>query len=338
MLELSVPPDALLDDGVSGARLRGAGEQPDATWRARLRDDDGRVWRAVAPTTDGLGGAWIPAKSSSSPLAALASLRPVRVEVRVELPDGRATTREVTRRLLADGVLVRRWRDRVLTATLLRPSGDGPFPALMIDATGLPVSPAAPPGDPARGGPGEALAAGPGQPILGRAESAAADPGEPPRETGEAPAAAPGEPILGTAEGAAADAGGPSREDGEAPAAAPAEPLIRTGETAVTASPSAPDAVAAATVAAALLASRGVVVLVVPPQRAADAVAAAAERLTALPFSAAAPRVVPAAAVPLPPFVPARGAAAGPQAAAVRAAGWDALLANLGATARGLAD
>jgi hypothetical protein len=136
-LQLSAVPDALLDDGLTGTRLRGAGAQPDAVWRAKHHDDDGRVWRAIAPTPVALAGAWVPAKSSTGELAALASLRPVEVEVRVELPDGRALARTVTRRLLADGVRVRRWRDDVL-ATLYRPTGEGPFRGAVLDATAGP--------------------------------------------------------------------------------------------------------------------------------------------------------------------------------------------------------
>jgi hypothetical protein len=134
-LQLSAAPVALIDEGLSGARLRGGGSQPDAVWRAKLRDDDGRVWRAIAADPASLAAAWVPAKSSTGHLAALASLRPVEIELRVELPDGRAVSRTVTRRLVADGVRVRRWRDD-LVATLYRPAGDGPHPAVVLDATG----------------------------------------------------------------------------------------------------------------------------------------------------------------------------------------------------------
>ncbi|MCW3039071.1 MAG: hypothetical protein JWM31_976, partial [Solirubrobacterales bacterium] len=133
-LQLSCVPDGLLDDGLAGARLRGAGEQPDAVWRAKYRDDDTRVWRALAPTPAALSGGWVPAKSSTGQLAALVSLRPVEIELRVELPDGRALARTVTRRLLAEGTLVRRWKDG-LAATLYRPPGDATRPTVLLDAT-----------------------------------------------------------------------------------------------------------------------------------------------------------------------------------------------------------
>lgn len=135
-LQLSAVPVALLDEGLTGTRLRGAGEQPDAVWRAKLHDDEGRVWRGIGPSPAALAGAWVPAKSSTGELAAHASLRPIQVEVRVELPDGRALARAVTRRLLTDDVRVRRWRDD-LVASLYRPGGDGPFPAVVLDATAV---------------------------------------------------------------------------------------------------------------------------------------------------------------------------------------------------------
>lgn len=142
-LQLSATPDALLDDGLTGTRLRGGGPQPDAVWRAKHHDDDGRVWRAIAPSPAALSGAWVPSKSSTGQLASLASLRPVEVEVRVEIPDGRALARTVTRRLLGDGVLVRRWRDG-LVATLYRPPGDAPSATVLMDATAGPeVTPVA---------------------------------------------------------------------------------------------------------------------------------------------------------------------------------------------------
>lgn len=248
-LQLSATPLALLDEGVSGARLRGAGPQPDALWRAKLRDDDSRVWRAVASSPEALAGAWVPAKSSTGHLAALVSLRPVEIELRVELPDGRALSRTLTRRLLADGVRVRRWKDG-LSATLYRPAGEGPWPAVVLDAT------------------------------------------------------------------------------------------------------SGPDAVAVAALAGALLASRGVLnVAVAPPARPKDGtadevLARAAALLEALPAAGGPPRVVPVAppevdvrelglVAAVPPGVGVRGAGAGPEAAAARAAAWDALLAAVGATPRG---
>lgn len=114
-------------------RLRGAGDGADVVWRARLRDDEHRVWRARAATAAALDGAWTPAKTPAAPHASLASLRPVRVEIRAELSDGRAAARTVTRTLLADGVRVRRWRGQV-TATLVLPVG-APASTLLVDAT-----------------------------------------------------------------------------------------------------------------------------------------------------------------------------------------------------------
>jgi hypothetical protein len=97
--------------------VRGAGPDADLLWRARVRDDDGFVWRSVAQSPAALAMKW--SSKSPSRVAALVSLRPVSLEVRVEAPDGRAASRTFTRRLLADSVKVRRWRD--LSATLLLP-------------------------------------------------------------------------------------------------------------------------------------------------------------------------------------------------------------------------
>lgn len=255
-LQLSATPDALIDEGLAGTRLRGAGAQPDAVWRAKHHDDDGRVWRAIAPSAAALSAAWVPAKSSTGHLAALVSLRPVEIEVRVELPDGRALARTVTRRLLAEGTIARRWRGDGLAATLYRPPGDQPRPTVLLDAT----------------------------------------------------------------------------HDAEA--------------------------LAGATLAAALLASRGVIALVVgPPARPKDGPPDAAreratERLALVPGADATgirtlavpsaesdadalDTLAPATFAPVPPGIGVRGTGAGPEAAAARAAAWDALLAALGATARG---
>lgn len=106
-MELAGPADAPLDEPLA---LRARGGASDVTWRARLRDDDGRVWRATADTVAGLDAAWAPAKTPAAPHAALQSLRPAQVEVRAEAASGAAASRTVTRRLLADGVRVRRWR------------------------------------------------------------------------------------------------------------------------------------------------------------------------------------------------------------------------------------
>jgi hypothetical protein len=110
---------ALLDEPLSlGVRAAPAGTP--LRWRARVRDDDGRVWRAEAASPAELDLAWAPAKAGTGPVAALLSLRPVEVEVRAEAPDGRAAARTITRRLVADGVRLRRWRDG-LAATLHLP-------------------------------------------------------------------------------------------------------------------------------------------------------------------------------------------------------------------------
>ncbi|MEA2411024.1 MAG: hypothetical protein QOC77_1585 [Thermoleophilaceae bacterium] len=107
-------------------------------WRARYRDDDSRVWRARADRAEDLLAALEPAKPSTGPIAALASLRPVRIDVRVEAPDGRAAGRAVTRRLVADGVRLRRWREEGLSATLHLPAADAPCATVVIDGTGGP--------------------------------------------------------------------------------------------------------------------------------------------------------------------------------------------------------
>src|SRR6478752_1658970 len=117
MLELRGATDGLLLDEPWRLEVRGAGAAP-LTWRARIRDDDGRVWRAEAGRPEDLAGAWSPAKRPApGPVAALRSLRPVSVDVRAETADGRAAARTVTRRLVADGVRRRRWCDGV-SATL----------------------------------------------------------------------------------------------------------------------------------------------------------------------------------------------------------------------------
>ena len=132
-LEITGPSDGLLDDELA-LRVRGAGPEADVTWRARYRDDDGRVWRAAAPRAEELLTRWVPAKDSAGPIAALRSLRPLSIDVRAELGDGRGTGRTVTRRLAADGVRTRRWRDG-LAATLHLPTGAQPSATVLIDAT-----------------------------------------------------------------------------------------------------------------------------------------------------------------------------------------------------------
>ena len=132
-LEIRGPARALLDDPLL-LRLRGAGGAS-AAWRARFRDDDGRVWRATAPRAEELPGAWTPAKPALGPLAALRSLRPIELEVRAEVPDGRAATRTLTQVLMGDGVRLRRWRDGRLSATLHLP-GEASGATVLLDATG----------------------------------------------------------------------------------------------------------------------------------------------------------------------------------------------------------
>jgi len=125
-LEISGAADGLLDDDLV-LRVRGAGPDADLIWRARFRDDDGRVWRSAAPRAEQLTTRWVPAKDSAGPLAALRSLRPISIDVRAQTEDGRDAGRTLTRRLTADGVRTRRWRDG-LAATLHLPAA-APRPA-----------------------------------------------------------------------------------------------------------------------------------------------------------------------------------------------------------------
>lgn len=134
-LELRADPDTLLDVPLE-ASVRGAGGGS-LLWRARTQDDDGRVWRASAARPQELPGAWAPAKATTGDVAALRSLRPLAVELRAEAPDGRATARTVRRRLLADGVKVRRWRDGV-PGTLLLPAREVPCAAVAVTAASAP--------------------------------------------------------------------------------------------------------------------------------------------------------------------------------------------------------
>jgi hypothetical protein len=137
MLEIRGASPGLLDDPLL---LDVGGAPPNAalTWRARLRDDDGFVWRAQAATPAGLLTAWTPAKASAGGVAALRSLRPIDVDVRVEDPDGDASSRTITRSLLADGVKVRRWRKGV-TGSLYLPV-EPATAALILDATDPPAT------------------------------------------------------------------------------------------------------------------------------------------------------------------------------------------------------
>jgi hypothetical protein len=132
-LEISGPPSGLLDDDLA-LRVRGAGPEASLTWRARLRDDDGRVWRATAAAPEELGSRWVPAKDGTGKIAALRSLRPVAIEIRAEAADGRAAARTLTRVFAVAGVRRRRWRDG-LAATLHAPPDAVACATLVIDAT-----------------------------------------------------------------------------------------------------------------------------------------------------------------------------------------------------------
>jgi hypothetical protein len=130
-LQVSEPPGGLFDEPFV---LRARPERiAPLTWRARYRDDDARVWRASAPTAAELTDAWQASKASTTGYAALQSLRPVSVDVRVEGPDGQAASRSLTRRLLGEGVRRRRWREG-LTATLHLPAEE-PLGVVLLDAT-----------------------------------------------------------------------------------------------------------------------------------------------------------------------------------------------------------
>lgn len=136
MLELQGAARGLLDDPLT-LRVRGlGGDAGPLAWRARLRDDDGRVWRAAADRPERLAAAFT-AGGSAPPVAALRSLRPVAIDVRVEAPDGRAAARTLRRALVGPGVRVRRWRGLLPggEATLHRPAG-APTATVLLDATG----------------------------------------------------------------------------------------------------------------------------------------------------------------------------------------------------------
>jgi hypothetical protein len=132
MLEISGPDNALLDEPFA-LRARGAGPDAHVVWHARLRDDDGLVFRARADRAEDLPAAW----RGKAEQAALGSLRPLRIDVRAEAADGQAASRTITRRLLGDGVRIRRWRDDV-RATLYLPADEEPVATVLV--TGDPAA------------------------------------------------------------------------------------------------------------------------------------------------------------------------------------------------------
>jgi hypothetical protein len=123
MLELRGAAPGLLDEPLL---LEVGGAAPSSTllWRARIRDDDGFVWRAEGPSPE--SWRW---SAKSDGVAALRSLRPVELEVRVEGGDGTAT-RTLTRTVLDPAVKARRWKDGV-TGRLLLPAE--PASTLLVD-------------------------------------------------------------------------------------------------------------------------------------------------------------------------------------------------------------
>lgn len=135
MLAIRGAAPGLLDDPLL---LEVGGAPPGAalTWRARIRDDDGFVWRASGDRPDAL--AWTPAKpSSAGATAALRSLRPVELDVRVEDTDGAGASRAITRTLLADGVKARRWKGDVAGTLYLPAEATGGGAILGEDGAGV---------------------------------------------------------------------------------------------------------------------------------------------------------------------------------------------------------
>ena len=127
-LEIRGPAQALVDEPLD-FDVRGGGEQP-AHWRARFRDDDEKVWRADGPSPLQLG-AWT-AKQSEARVA-LASLHPLRLDMRVDVEDGRGASRTFTRQFLADGVRMRRCRTQGLAVETLSQYALGPVsPGLVL--------------------------------------------------------------------------------------------------------------------------------------------------------------------------------------------------------------
>lgn len=141
-LEIRGVSGGLLDDPFD-LQVRGAVAGDSILWRARYRDDDMRVWLAAAAGVRELSSAWRPAKPSTGPVAALGSLRPVRMDMRVEAGDGRAAARSVTREILGEGVRVRRWREARLylpaepCATLLAEGAADPVAAALLASRGV---------------------------------------------------------------------------------------------------------------------------------------------------------------------------------------------------------
>jgi hypothetical protein len=123
MLELRGAAPGLLDEPLL---LEVGGAAPGSTllWRTRILDDDGFVWRGEGPTLDALR--W---SAKADGVAALRSLRPVELEVRVEGGDGTAT-RTLTRTVLDPAVKARRWKEGV-TGRLLLPAD--PVATLLVD-------------------------------------------------------------------------------------------------------------------------------------------------------------------------------------------------------------
>jgi hypothetical protein len=132
-LEIRGAATGLFDDPLL-LRLRGGAADEGVVWRARYRDDHGRVWRAEADSAGGLSEAWESSRGEADSLAALQSLRPLSIDVRAETTDGRACNRTLMRSLLGEGVRVRRWRDGI-TATLYLPAQAEPSATVLIDAT-----------------------------------------------------------------------------------------------------------------------------------------------------------------------------------------------------------
>jgi hypothetical protein len=178
MLEIRGAAPGLLDEPLL-LEVGGAPPGASLTWRARLRDDDGFVWRATAPTAAGLLAAWVAAKPSAGPLMALRSLRPVDVDVRVEDPAGAGSSRTVTRTLLGDGVRARRWKDEVEGA-LYRPAGDAVATQVIDAREALEAAPVAAALLASRGVLAFVLTGGRGDPAAAALERLAQVPGAPP--------------------------------------------------------------------------------------------------------------------------------------------------------------